>query len=400
MNLNEIIVKCPKCKTQIEINEKIIGSIKEGLEEENKRNLNQRIEEEKKKMWPIAKQKAKEQIETESIAKIKFLGHELEEKEKKLEEARKAELEIRKEKSRLEDEKKAFELEKERQLDKERERIKEETIKSYEEDHKYKDAEKNKVIADMRKQIEDLKRSSDIKSQQLQGEVLELDLEKALEIEFPQDKIEPVSKGIRGADIIQEVRNKLGRPVGIIVWELKRTQAWSETWIAKLKEDTRKIKGDIAILVSENLPKEVHNFDTKDGIYITKPRSALSIGKIMRLSLLKIASLKSLEAGRTEKKDIIYDYLCGSEFKSRIESVVEATIDEKEILEKERRAFTKIWAAREKQIKKIEDGMIGMYGDLQGIAGKSLPEIKNLMLSSGDRELDEIEKESNIKLGI
>ncbi len=395
MTDTNLIVVCPKCNNKISIDD----ALKSQIMGDTERQYSAKLEEEKKKMWAIAQHKAEEKIKSESEQNTKLLKEELEAKSKKLEEAQKIELDLRRAKIELEDEKKVFELEKQRQLDAERVKIKEEAAKAYAEEHKYKDAEKDKIITDMRKQVEDLKRKSDLTSQQLQGEVLELDLEESLNVEFPIDEISPVPKGINGADIIQKVKTKQGATAGIITWELKRTKAWTDSWIQKLKEDQRAVKADVSILISAVLPDGVDGFGYKDGIYLASPKYAVNVARILRLDILRIANLKSTEAGKNEKKEVLYSYLCGSEFRGRVEAIVEASIAAKKALDQERRAYTKIWAIREKQIEKIELNMIGMWGDMQGIAGQSLPEIKSLELSSGEEDLeaaaDEMEEKDN-----
>ena len=394
MSDTNLIVVCPKCNNKISIDD----ALKSQIMGDTEREYSAKLEEEKKKMWAIAQKKAEEKIKLESEQNTKILKEELEIKSKKLEAAEKSELELRRSKLQLEEEKKSFELEKQRQLDIERAKIKEEAQKAYAEEHKYKDAEKDKVIADMRKQVEDLKRKSDLSSQQLQGEVLELDLEESLRSEFPIDEIAPVPKGINGADIVHKVKTKQGAAAGIITWELKRTKAWTEGWIQKLKEDQRAVKADLAVLISAVLPDDVEGFGFRDGVYIAKPKYALSIARVLRLDILRVANLKSTEAGKNEKKEVLYNYLCGSEFRGRVEAIIEASIAAKKALDQEKRAYNKIWAIREKQIEKIELNMIGMWGDMQGIAGQSLPEIKSLELSSGEEELEAIidgEKNNN-----
>ncbi len=394
MTDTNLIVVCPKCNTKISIDD----ALKSQIMGETEREYSAKLEEEKKKMWAIAQKKAEEKIKVESEQSTKILKEELEIKSKKLEAAEKIELELRRNKLQLEEEKKSFELEKQRQLDAERAKIKDEAQKTYAEEHKYKDAEKDKIIADMRKQVEDLKRKSDLSSQQLQGEVLELDLEESLRSEFSIDEITPVPKGINGADIVHKVKTKQGATAGVIAWELKRTKAWTEGWIQKLKEDQRAIKADLAVLISAVLPDNVEGFGFRDGVYIAKPKFAISIARVLRLDILRVANLKSTEVGKNEKKEVLYNYLCGSEFRGRVEAIIEASISAKKALDQEKRAYNKIWAIREKQIEKIELNMIGMWGDMQGIAGQSLPEIKSLELSSGEEKSEAIiddEKNNN-----
>lgn len=426
--MKKIVITCPGCNQEIAIDDALEHQIREEFagkfaaenkakEEEFKKReealkvqekkieeeLNQKLEAEKKKMWAIALEKAdermRERLKDESEKKnkeLESLREELETQKKKRAEAEETELQLRKEKVKLEEDKKAFELEKQRQLDAERAKIKEETARAIADEHRLKDAEKEKLVADMRRQIEELKRKAEQGSQQTQGEVLELELEEMLKSQFPVDEIVPVPKGINGADIIQNVRDQRGRMCGAIAWELKRTKAWSEGWVQKLKDDQRKVKAEIAVLVTQAMPDGIKSIGFYSGIYVATYEAVLGVAAILRHDIIKIASVKALEEGKDEKKEVIYNYLCSTEFRSRVEAIVEATVAAKESLDKEKRAFTKIWAEREKQIDRIETNMIGMYGDMQGIAGRSLPQIKSLELEPGDElgaELREMSEE-------
>ncbi len=398
MEESKIKITCPNCNQPVSVDDalsqQIESKFRAQLEEESK----QKLEIEKKKMWGLALNKADEKLKVESEKvreesakrekELELLKEELELQKKKREEAEAVELKLRKEKVRLEEDRKAFELEKQRQLDEERAKIREEASKKADEEHRLKEAEWQKRFEDMKKSYDDVKRKLEQGSQQTQGEVLELELEEALKSEFPTDLIEPVPKGINGADIIQNVRDQHGRFCGSIVWESKRTKAWTEGWVQKLKDDQRKVKSEIAILVSLVLPQAIVHFGFHDGIYVSTPEAALNLARILRFQIIKLASAKALEEGKSEKKEVIYNYLCGPEFRGRVEAIVESSVAMRDVLEKEKRALTKIWAEREKQIDRVASNMVGMYGDMQGIAGRALPQIKSLELPSGEEELE------------
>ncbi len=223
-------------------------------------------------------------------------------------------------------------------------------------------------------------------SQQTQGDVLELELEGMFKREFPFDVIEAVSTGVRGGDIIQTVKTQSGRTCGIILWETKRVKNWSDSWIAKLKDDQRDAKADLAVLVSEALPPGFHHFRQINGVWVTDIPSALSLALALRMALIQTANAKEVESGKDDKKDLIYRYVTGPEFRNRVTAIVEGFRAMKEDLESERRAMQKIWASREKQIERIISNTAGMYGDLEGLAGPSLPQIKILELPEANQD--------------
>ncbi|WP_239650119.1 DUF2130 domain-containing protein [Methylocucumis oryzae] len=230
----------------------------------------------------------------------------------------------------------------------------------------------------MQQKIEELKRKAEQGSQQLQGEVQELELEAMLRAKFPFDSIEPVAKGEYGGDALQRVISPTGQISGTLLWESKRTKNWSDGWLVKLREDQRNAKADLAVLVSHALPKGVESFEEIDGIWVVSPRAALPVATILRHTLQQIALARTAAEGQHGKTELVYQYLTGPRFKQRVEAIVEAFSTMQEDLDKERKAILKQWAKREAQIERVMNATVGMYGDLQGIAGKSLQEIEGL----------------------
>lgn len=239
-------------------------------------------------------------------------------------------------------------------------------------------AEKDKVIADMQRQVDEMKRKMEQGSQQLQGEVQELELEAILRARFPRDTIEPVGKGEHGGDALHRVLGPLGQTCGTILWESKRTKGWQDGWLSKLRDDQRAAKAEIAILVSQALPKGVETFDHLDGVWISSPRCAIPVAIALRHSLTELAAARQAGEGQQTKMEMVYQYLTGPRFRHRIQAIVEKFSDMQEDLEKERRFVTKQWAKREEQIRGVIESTGGMYGDLQGIAGRTLQEIEGL----------------------
>ncbi|MBU3965568.1 DUF2130 domain-containing protein [Patescibacteria group bacterium] len=321
------------------------------------------------------------EAEKEKEAEKKMLEEQLAEKENKLREASGKELALRKEKNKLEEEKQNFELEKQRQLDKERKNIFEEAGKKATEEQQYVIAQLKKQLTDATKAKDDLARKLEQRSQQAQGEVLELKFEEILKAEFPLDEIIAVRKGVNGADIIQKVLDRSGRLCGQIIWELKNTKAWSDNYVQKLKDDQRKAKADLAVIVSVVMPADVKGFILRDGVWICEVKLATALACALRMSLEAITREKAMSVGKNEKMEILYAYLTGVEFKQRVEAIVEAFSSMDGGLKKERMVYEKIWSEREKQIQKVIKNTIGMYGDLSGLV--TLPQMKILELPEG-----------------
>lgn len=356
-----------------------IAEIKKDLELRVAEKVTERLSSEKIKLFKEAQLEAQKEQEARTL----LLEEQLKIKDEKLLQANKNEIELRKGKLKLEEDKQTFELEKMRQLEEAKKAIFEEATKKATEDQQYIIAQLKKQLTDATKAKDDLARKLEQGSQQTQGEVQELELEELLKAEFPYDEITPVPKGVNGTDIIQKVFDRSGRLCGLIAWESKKTKAWSEGWIQKLKDDQRAIKADLAVIVSAALPNGTKGFLFRDGIWICDVKLSVALATALRMNLESLSREKTLSVGKNEKMEVLYNYLTGVEFKQRVEAIVEAFSSMDEGLKKERIAYEKIWAEREKQIRKVIANTVGMYGDLSGLV--TLPQIKTLELESGDK---------------
>jgi hypothetical protein len=413
-------VLCPNCNTSISIDDVLTRQIETDVinrvEEEHKlkkMELTRQSDELKKQADELIKSKKNideiianklaEQLQAEKIkifkeAKLEaekeqstvtaFLEEELKQKEQKLQQATKNEIELRKEKIKLDEEKQAFELEKIRQLEEAKVSLTEAANKKAAEEQQYVVAQLKKQLNDAIKAKDDLARKLEQGSQKTQGEVLELELEELLKKEFLYDEIMPVPTGVTGADIIQKVRDRTGRLCGQIVWEPKKTKAWNENWVQKLKDDQRAIKADLAVIVSATLPENINGFLFRDGVWICDIKLIIPLALALRINLESITREKAMSIGKNEKMEVLYSYLTGVEFKQRVEAIVEAFDSMESALKNERRAYEKIWAEREKQLKRVITNTVGMYGDLSGLV--ALPSIKSLEFAT-TKDLNEIE---------
>lgn len=316
---------------------------------------------------------------TQELAELQEV---LQQNNEKLAEAQKAQAELIKKQRELDDAKREMELTIEKRVQSGLEATRDQARKEAEESLNLKVAEKDETINSMKRQIEDLKRRAEQGSQQLQGEVQELELESILTARFPFDNIEPVPKGEFGGDALQRVVSPTGQACGTILWESKRTKNWSDGWLTKLRDDQRTAKAEVAVIISQALPKNVETFDLIDGVWVTHPRSAIPVAMVLRNTLIEIAAARSAMDGQQTKTEMIYHYLTGPRFRQRVEAIVEAFSSMQDDLNKERKAITKQWAKREEQINRVMQSTVGMYGDLQGIAGQSLQEIEGLEMKA------------------
>lgn len=313
-------------------------------------------------------------------AEIVSLREEMKGQANKLSEAQKNEIELRRQQRELEREKNEFQLKMTRDIDAERQKIVEETSARVADEYAQKELEWTKKQADMIKQMDELRRKADQGSQQTQGEVVELQIEAVLKEAFPHDSVEPVAKGVKGGDIVHTVLTRTGVRCGSIVWEIKQTRSFSEGWITKLKDDAREAKADIAVIVTAAMPKGLERIGIVDGVWVVDLKSFVGLALALRSQLVEVAQARQAQVGRKSKAEEVYSYIVGTEFRGRVQALVETFVAMKEDLDAEKRAYDKIWKKRETQIVRVIGTTAGLYGEVSGLIGPSLPEIKELTL--------------------
>jgi hypothetical protein len=335
------------------------------------REVEERI---RRKEEELAEARAKIGVATSREADFLKRQRELEEREQRLavdverrlaEETRR----IRQEESRLADERAA--IEREQQL--------------------LRDEEHRQTIESLKKSLLEAQRRIHQGSQQAQGEAQELLLRDLLADAFERDVIEDVGKGVSGADVLQRVRASDGRECGTIAWESKRTKSWSDGWLPKLRDDQRAAGAACAILVTQELPKDLHHFGLKEGVWVCGWPYAVALGAALRAGIVELSLAKRAVEGRGEKMQLLYEYLTGAEFRNRVGGFVEAFREMQEDLDREKRAMLTLWKRRERQMQRARDNITAFYGDLQGIAGKKLEDLPELALEAPHLQIHDAE---------
>lgn len=336
-------------------------------------------EEETKKLITKAQTDAKAKAQEEFEREKNILAEELKEKDAKLNEFRVQELELRRQKTALEEQQKNIEVELQRKLEEERVKMTEQISATEANRFSFIEAEYKKKIEDAQKANEDLRRKLDQGSQQLQGEVLELELEHILTTSFLHDQIDEVKKGQRGADVLHTVRTIQGVECGKIIWEAKRADNWSEKWVQKLKDDQQEAKADIAVLVTTVMPKGVNEIIVRIGdVWVISPHVIKPVAEMLRNALVEANKLKVVNTGRNEKMELLYNYLSSAQFSQKVRTMLDAFESMRSDLEAEKRAMQKIWAKRQTQIERVTMSMTSVVGELQGIAHVALPQLDNV----------------------
>ncbi len=413
--MSEPTIICPSCKTEIKLTESLAAPLIESTRRDYEKRLVQKDTDiakrdvalrereealakaqqtiddqvaekltlERGKIAVEEAKKAKLVLQTDIDQKTQALAdlqEVINQQNVKLTEAQKVQADLLRKQRELDDAKRELDLTVEKRVQEGLAVTRERARKDAEEGMKLKVLEAEQTIVSMQKQIEELKRRAEQGSQQLQGEVQELELEALLRAKFPRDTIEPVPKGEHGGDALQRVVGPSGQLCGTIIWESKRTKNWSDGWLSKLREDQRAAKAEIAVIVSQSLPKEIETFGVVEGVWVTHPKTVLPLAVTLRHTLIEVGCARQASEGQQTKTEMIYQYLTGPRFRHRVEAIVEAFSTMQEDLDKEKKAIIKQWAKREEQIDRVMQATAGMYGDLQGIAGKTIQEIEGLEL--------------------
>ncbi|MBT3294124.1 MAG: DUF2130 domain-containing protein [Verrucomicrobia bacterium] len=378
--LNAGRIEIATARKKLELQQVALTTQKETLDRQVKEKLQEREAELRKKM--------KVELDEVNAAEMADLRSALESKDEAVKKMQAQELALRKEARQLEESKASLELDIARKMDQEREKIRRQAVDQYAEQHALKEKEKDRLIQQLKESLEDAKRKAEQGSVEAQGETLEDDLEEWLKSNFPYDEIEPVKKGVQGADVKQHVKDSTGKPVGTILWESKNARNWSASWVQKLKDDQRNAGADIGMLITAALPPDIKQFGPKDGIWITGYPIPVGVVRLMRESIMRVAYERQASVGKDEKMEALYAYLTGPEFRQKVETIVETFAAMKTQLESEKRSMTRIWNAREQQIGRVLDSTIGMHGQMEGLIGGAMPTIAALELPGGTDDSD------------
>ncbi|MBK6976193.1 MAG: DUF2130 domain-containing protein [Cytophagaceae bacterium] len=341
-------------------------------------------QEEKKKMWAIAQSEAQKRAESQNAAQLQALKEDNEAKQKQILLSQQKELELLKKEQELKNQQDMLKIQLEKQLIERSKEIEENAKKKKDEEFEMVKKEYEKKLETQMNLVNEMKRKAEQGSMQLQGEVQELALESMLAQAFPYDLIEEIKKGQRGADAVQTVINEFGQICGKIIFESKRTQAFGGDWIEKLKTDQRETGAEIAVLVTQVMPKDMDKFGEKEGVWVCGFHEVKSLVFVLREILLRTQMARSVNDNKADKMSILYNFLTSNQFRQQIEAIVEGFSNLKVELDKEKRSMQRIWKEREIQIEKVITNTIDMYGSIKGIAGNAIAPIQYLELPEGE----------------
>jgi len=343
--------------------------------------VEQQLSRDRKRIADQESARARQQVELElktKQAEAKQQAERIQSLTQKLTAAQQAEANLLKQKRELEDKERELALNLQKGIAAGLEEVRTKALGEAQAKVDLKMQDRDNVITQLRDQITNLQRKAEQGSQQAQGESLELILENQLRAQFSSDLIEAVAKGEFGGDVLQHVRDHRGQLCGKILWESKRTKAWSDAWLPKLKNDQRAAHAELAVIVSQTMPKDVTHFEQMEGIWVSSLSCVLPVASALRVSLIELAGLRRSSEGQETKAQQIYSYLTGPQFKHRVECIAEKFTELRRDLDAERKWMNKQWAKRDRELTTVLEATSGMYGDLQGIAGRSIEEIHSL----------------------
>lgn len=405
--MKKLMITCPECKHEFSPDQTLKHQL-DHLMQEERANLAANFAEKEKVLEVLKKELAQkensieqlvsEKLKTEKTklksevektvrgdfsAELDGLRKELEEKQTKLNKAKELELEMERLKRETKERENALQLKFEKELNSERSKIESAIIEREAQRNEMKLAERDKQLNDLRKQLEEARRKAEQGSMQTQGEVQELALQELLSDLFKFDSIQEVPKGQNGADTVHVVRTQYGKECGIIAYESKRTKAFNEGWISKLKDDMREHGANHGILVTEVMPKDMPTFGLRNGIWVCTFKEVAGLASAIRQICITEANIKATEVNRTEKIQALYNYLMSSEFKQRVEAIIEAAAEMRQNIDKERRSMLAFWKKQEKAIDQMGFLVTDIVGSIDGISGNALGPIRGLQLEEG-----------------
>ena len=391
-------IKCPKCGNEFEPNESIRDQIKKELNQKaiewQKRKDEEfqlKMDEEKKRIQQQLEENIRRSISLDYENQLRLLAQTNKDNEEKLKEARQQQLELFKKEQELKNREAELELSVQKKLQLERERLsveirklEEQRIATIETEYRLRMKEMEERLEAQRKLAEEMRRKAEQGSMQLQGEAQELVLEEMLQTAFPFDLILEVGKGVRGADCIQIVRSNFGQECGKIIYESKRTNAFANEWVEKLKTDMRSQGAEIAVIVTKTMPKDMDCFGIKDGVWVCDFSEVKALASVLREGVIRVFNTAKSNENKGDKMHLLYGYLTSSEFAEQWKAIREGFLAMKLSIQRERESMERLWKAREKQLEKVLLNAAHIRGSIEGIAGMDAVDLN--LLENGEED--------------
>lgn len=404
----EMNLSCPNCGSSIDVDALLVSQFRDSIRKdltdelrERELELSEQQEEFERMSKSLAKDKAdlekrvqkqvqehltsredeikkeiKRQIVGETALQLQELEDQLIAKSKQLKAMNKDKAELVKLRRELDEQEARIILEKEQELTERLDEARDYIRTQVTQENLLKMKEKEKLISDLKIKLDEAKRKVEQGSMQLQGEIQELEIIDILKEAYQFDAISQSKKGANGADILQVVNTQQGMRIGSIYYESKRTQAYSDKWIPKLKKDNLSIKADILVLVTETLPKGIKRYGIIDDVWVCDMASMKELSLVLRYGLLKVFSVAQNQYQSKEKSELLYRYITSDEFKNLFENIIHGFKSIQESHYNEQLKVKRLWVEREKNLQQILSNLVEHYGSLRDIGGDSIVEIQ------------------------
>lgn len=396
--MKKLMITCPECKHEFSPDESLKHQLDHLMKEERtalatsyeakvaelskkESSIDQLVSEKLKSERAKLETEVSKKVRADFSTEVEELRRQLEEKQAKANKATELQLEVEQIKRERKEREDSIKLEYEKKLSGELTKMESTIAERTSQQYELKIAEREKQLSDLRKQLDEAKRKAEQGSMQTQGEVQELALQELLTELFRFDSVQEVSKGQNGADILQVVRTQYGKDCGVIAYESKRTKNFSEGWITKLKDDMREHGADHGIIVTEAMPKDMPTFGLRNGIWICTYKDVAGLAAAIRQICLTEANIKATEVNRAEKIQALYNYLMSSEFKQKVEAIIENVDTMRENIDKERKSMLAFWKKQEKAIEQMGYLVVDIIGSIDGISGNAIGPIRGLELA-------------------
>jgi hypothetical protein len=373
-------VRCPHCGREVQLDEAIAHQLAAPLRAGWEAEMRQQIGEEVR---------AAERAEREG------LEGRLRQRDSQVKELKAQEVGLLRDRHKLEDEKEDLEREKERMRDeirtqeradaedRARQHAKEDlrrTQESYQEQLRRKEEEhgtQTRQLEDQLRrvsaQLEEAQRKSATGSRQEEGIARQDLFSEELQRRFPADLITVAPRGKRGPDVTQVVR--AGHlDCGVILWECKRTAAWSNDWPLKLAGEARRAGARFGVIVSDVLPVGMEGSGVVGGVWVCDYRHALELAAGFREAIIAVYRHEAANAARAGTAGKVYDYFATGGFEARYKTIELGSDRLRQELHQDQRVSQQRWKRMEQIMDEIlQQGLHGIVLDIIGLGGEIPP---------------------------
>jgi hypothetical protein len=214
------------------------------------------------------------------------------------------------------------------------------------------------------------------------GEMAEADAFAALRNAFPQDDIQRIGRGVRGADILHRVIVD-GTEAGRIIYECKNVTSWANEWLAKARTYRSEYQTPWVVIAARCFPRRQKWFVVERGVPIIDLRLIVKLAEVLRAAVVEIGQLRTSSIGRQAKAEQMFAYVLSDHFAARFKGVAEAIAALRDQQSSERQWHAKAWAKQTRLYDEMDDGRREIGARIRTIADATTK--PRLRVLAGDR---------------